>query len=213
MPKFVRSNINHKLIALVLLTVVALLIAACAPTDFPYDDPECWSAISTSSGHTCGTPPDGTNGWTENPDGTWTWWSIQGWADGSGGDADDCGTDVTYNYFTGDYEYICGGSDHERSGPPYTGIHLLGSPDEYALYAGVPNADGVTPCGVFNVNGWGRKYVGLGDFPACTAPVTVMCFNDAGEWTADHVSDVVMQGDYEVDFTSSQHGICGLFPQ
>ena len=212
MSKLVHRTINHKLIALILLAVVALLIASCSPSDFPYDGPECWSAITTSSGYTCGTPPDGTNGWTENSDGTWTWWDIQGWGEGTPGASSDCGTDITYNYFTGVYQYICG-ADHEKSGPPYTGIHLLGSSDEYTLYTGVPNAAGETPCGVFNVNGWGRKYIGMADFPACTAPVTVMCFTVDGAWTADTVSDVVMQGDYEVDFTSSQDGICGLFSQ
>ena len=94
---------------------------------------------------------------------------------------------------------------------PYTGINLL--PDSVtAPYFSVAAADGATPCGVFDVNGWGRKYVGMADFPACTAPVTVMCLNGDGEWTADNVSDIVLQGDYEVDFTSSQHGICALFP-
>lgn len=95
---------------------------------------------------------------------------------------------------------------------PYTGIHLLPE-DVAASYYAVPDAEGVSPCGVFDVNGWGRKYVGLTDFPACTAPVSVRCLNGDGEWTADTVGDVVMQGDWEVDFTSHQHGICGLFSQ
>ena len=95
---------------------------------------------------------------------------------------------------------------------PYTGIQLLSS-DEQAPYLSVPNAAGATACGVFDVNGWGAKYVGMGDFPGCTAPVTVMCLNGDGEWTADTVSDVVMHGDWEVDFISSQDGTCGLFEQ
>jgi len=95
---------------------------------------------------------------------------------------------------------------------PYTGINLL-SNGEQAPYLSVPNADGATPCGVFDVNGWGAKYVGMGDFPGCTAPVTVMCLNGDGEWTGDTVSDVVMHGDWEVDFISSQDGTCGLFEQ
>ena len=95
---------------------------------------------------------------------------------------------------------------------PYTGIKLL-SEAEQAPYLSIPNAAGATPCGVFDVNGWGAKYVGMGDFPGCTAPVTVMCLNGDGEWTADTVSDVVMHGDWEVDFISSQDGTCGLFEQ
>jgi hypothetical protein len=104
--------------------------------------------------------------------------------------------------------YYCGG--FQSSEVPYTGIFLLSSAEQ-APYLAVANADGALPCGVFDVNGHGRKYVGLADFPGCTAPVTVMCFNDVGEWTANNVSGVVMQGDYEVDFTSSQHGTCALF--
>jgi len=96
--------------------------------------------------------------------------------------------------------------------PPYTGINLL-SDAEQVPYLSVPNADGATPCGVFDVNGWGAKYVGMGDFPGCTAPVTVMCFTGDGAWTADTVSGVVMHGTWEVDFTSSQDGTCALFEQ
>jgi len=102
--------------------------------------------------------------------------------------------------------YRCGGG----AGKPYTGINLL-SEAEQAPYLSVPTAEGALPCGVFDVNGWGAKYVGMADFPACTAPVTVMCLNSDGAWTAENVSNVVMQGDYEVDFTSSQHGLCALF--
>ena len=98
-------------------------------------------------------------------------------------------------------------SCHDKAEEPYTGIVLLSSADQ-APYMQGDNA----PCGVFNVNGWGAKYVGLGDFPGCTAPVTVMCLNGDGAWTADTVSGVVMHGDWEVDFISHQDGICGLFP-
>ena len=107
------------------------------------------------------------------------------------------------------YTFHCGNGG---SAEPYTGIHLV-SDSEQAPYLSVPNAAGQLPCGVFDVNGWGTKYVGLADFPACSPPVTVMCLNGDLEWTADSVSDVVMQGDYEVDFTSSQHGTCALFNQ
>ena len=94
---------------------------------------------------------------------------------------------------------------------PYTGIVLLG--DEVATpYASIPNASGVLPCGVFDVNGWGTKFIGMADFPACTPPVEVLCLNGEGQWTADNVSNVVIRGDYEVDFDSSQDGTCAFFP-
>lgn len=95
---------------------------------------------------------------------------------------------------------------------PYTGIILL-SDAEAAPYLSVDSDDYGAPCGVFDVNGWGRKYVGLGDFPACTPPdLTVMCLNGEGEWIADNVSSIVVREDgAELDFTSSQHGLCGIF--
>jgi hypothetical protein len=117
---------------------------------------------------------------------------------------------ITVNCSTGEIIEESHASPSKEKEPPYTGIFLLSSAEQ-APYLSVPAVDGATACGVFDVNGWGRKYVGLGDFPGCTAPVTVMCFDGAGEWTGDTVGNVVMQGHYEVDFTSSQHGKCGLF--
>lgn len=98
----------------------------------------------------------------------------------------------------------------EEKEVPYTGIFLL-TEDVTAPYFGVPNADGELPCGVFDVNGWGNKYVGMANFPACTAPVEVLCLNGDREWTADNVSGVIHHGDYEVDFTSAQDGVCAFF--
>ena len=100
-----------------------------------------------------------------------------------------------------------------RALPPYTGIHLQ-SAVFAAPYLDVPNNAGLKPCGVFDVNGWGRKYIGLGDFPACQPPdLTVLCLNDARQWVAGAVSDVYVRPDgAELDFTSRQHGICGIFP-
>lgn len=93
---------------------------------------------------------------------------------------------------------------------PYTGIHTL-SPSSAAPFLSVPNEAGQTPCGVFDVNGWGTKYIGLADFPACSAPVTVLCLNADGQWTADNVKDVNYHPYGEVDFTSSQDGHCAFF--
>jgi len=117
-----------------------------------------------------------------------------------------------YGTVTWDVSCLPPGEHSGAAGPPYTGIKLL-SDAQQAPYLSVPNAAGTTACGAFDVNGWGAKYVGLADFPGCTAPVTVMCFTGDGAWTADTVSGVVMHGDWEVDFTSSQDGTCGLFEQ
>ena len=122
------------------------------------------------------------------------------------------GTLNQYSVSGGTVVYWDNFGDCPSAPPPYTGIQLLSS-DEQAPSLSIPNAAGATACGVFDVNGWGAKYVGMGDFPGCTAPVTVMCLNGDGEWTADTVSDVVMHGDWEVDFISSQDGTCGLFEQ
>ena len=84
--------------------------------------------------------------------------------------------------------YRCGGSKEKAE--PYTGVYLL-SEAEQAPYLSLPTAEGDLPCGVFDVNGHGRKYIGLADFPGCTAPVTVMCLNGEGEWTAGNVSNVL----------------------
>lgn len=119
-------------------------------------------------------------------------------------------TSYTVNCTTGEVK-IYNQTRETSEDEPYTGIFLLGE-DVAGPYSAVPNADGTLPCGVFDVNGWGTKYVGMADFPACTVPVAVMCLTGDREWTADNVSNVVIRGDYEVDFDSSQHGICAFFP-
>lgn len=77
--------------------------------------------------------------------------------------------------------------------------------------ADVANSAGVTPCGVFDVQGWGDKITTLADFPGCSGPVTVMCLDGEGSWVADNVSEFAQDGDV-VTFMSSQHGTCGFFP-
>ena len=96
---------------------------------------------------------------------------------------------------------------------PYTGIYLL-SPLDAESYQKITADDGRTACGVFDVNGWGRKYIGTADFPNCDPFATqILCLNGEGVWTADNVHDVVVnEYGVEVDFTSTQDGICGFFP-
>jgi hypothetical protein len=77
--------------------------------------------------------------------------------------------------------------------------------------ADVANSAGVTPCGVFDVQGWGDKITTLADFPDCSGPVTVMCLDDKGDWVANNISDFAQDGDV-VTFMSGQHGTCGFFP-
>jgi hypothetical protein len=120
------------------------------------------------------------------------------------------GAYFTVDCTTGEYAIYNQRKNDDEKDEPYTGIFLLNE-DVTSPYLGVPNAAGALPCGVFDVNGWGKKYVGMADFPACVAPVEVMCLNGDREWTADNVSSVIYHGDYEVDFTSAQDGVCAFF--
>ena len=87
---------------------------------------------------------------------------------------------------------------------PLTGAELEGT-------SSIPNADGVTPCGVFDVNGHGFKAADLRQYPDCTGELyTVACLNDKAEWITDNISEVKLIGD-QVVFTSKQDGACGLF--
>ncbi len=72
---------------------------------------------------------------------------------------------------------------------------------------------GLTPCGVFNVNGFGNKRATLSDYPACTAAsYRVLCLDGNAKWQPTNVSSVGMSDDKkQVTFTSAQEGTCGLF--
>jgi hypothetical protein len=98
-----------------------------------------------------------------------------------------------------------------------------GVPDEdgQELISEVPNAAGFTPCAVFDVHGWGDKWINLDDYPSCDfyrPYLTVQCFTDDGMWTDTTVDDVIYRPMYEFEtgpvltFDSTQHGICGIFP-
>jgi hypothetical protein len=98
-----------------------------------------------------------------------------------------------------------------------------GVPDEEGmeLISEVPNAAGFTPCAVFDVNGWGDKWINLDDYPSCDfyqPYLTVQCFTDEGTWTDTTVDHVIYRPMYEFEtgpvltFDSTQHGVCGIFP-
>ena len=73
------------------------------------------------------------------------------------------------------------------------------------------------PCGIFDVNGHGWKFVGQADFPACQQLVQaggtleVLCLTGDGVWTDESVSGTYLHDDVEIQFLSGQHGICGFF--
>lgn len=75
----------------------------------------------------------------------------------------------------------------------------------------IKNAEGATPCGVFNVNGHGFKTADLRQFPNCKGTAyKVACLNDKAAWISDNVTVAKLVGD-QVTFTSRQDGTCGLF--
>lgn len=105
----------------------------------------------------------------------------------------------------------CGGAGGAPAEPTYdpavtplTGIDLEN-------VSGIANASGVTPCGVFNVNGFGPKVADLSQFPNCSGGTYVVaCLNGEAQWVSDYISDVQV-GAARVTFTSNQEGTCGLF--
>jgi hypothetical protein len=87
----------------------------------------------------------------------------------------------------------------------------------------VPNEAGFTPCYVFNVDGWGDKWLNLNDaeYASCSAYLpylTVYCMSSRGEWVNNTVDAVIYHPMSEFEtgpvltFTSTQHGHCGIFP-
>lgn len=87
---------------------------------------------------------------------------------------------------------------------PLTGAELEG-------ISAIPNASGMTPCGVFDVHGHGHKAADLREYPNCASEsYSVACLNGEAEWISDTISEVKLIGD-QVVFTSQQDGACGLF--
>lgn len=95
---------------------------------------------------------------------------------------------------------------------PYVG---LVSDEEAAPFLDVAAPNGQYACGVFNVMGHGPKTLLLSEFPACTGPAsnyTIYCFTGSGIWSNQYVSDVGVDDNGNLTFTSGQHGHCGIFP-
>jgi hypothetical protein len=101
--------------------------------------------------------------------------------------------------------------------PYYDAYVKLLSLEAVATYLTWPDADGDTPCGVFDVNGHGPKVALLSDFPGCAgvappAVFTVQCLTESGVWSGQEIFDTYLTPDgTELRFTSGQHGICGIF--
>lgn len=78
----------------------------------------------------------------------------------------------------------------------------------------VPDANGITPCGVFDVGSQGDRIVDLSQydncFPSNPSVHDIACLNDSAQWTKDFVSDLSYGGE-TVEFVSQQTGICGIF--
>lgn len=108
----------------------------------------------------------------------------------------------------------CGGWVPESPAPLDAPIIPLSTEEAAGEYQ-LPTRQGVTPCGVFDVNGFGHKVVMLADFPACAAhSYQVYCLDRIGQWRAAHVTAVSTDdASHQVTFTSAQEGTCGLFPR
>ncbi len=105
--------------------------------------------------------------------------------------------------------------------PAFAVTTITSDPDEYVEFLSVPNAAGQLPCAAFDVQSWGAKWLNLDDFPACDGYlpwVTVYCFKDGAGWSDVDVHDVAFHPMDEFEsgpvltFTSSQDGVCAVFP-
>jgi hypothetical protein len=50
-----------------------------------------------------------------------------------------------------------------------------------------------------------------GDFPDASV-LDVVCLDNQGMWSSDFVSGVSATADGKLSFSTSQHGICGVYP-
>src|SRR5687768_15184919 len=81
-----------------------------------------------------------------------------------------------------------------------------------APYYTIANANGVAPCGVFDVRGHGHKIAALSDYAACdAASFTIACLTGEGTWTDQYISKVEVE-DGTIRFQSAQDGLCAIFP-
>lgn len=105
----------------------------------------------------------------------------------------------------------CGGATASQQTPTYSPAVTPLSGADAQNVSSIKAADGSTPCGAFDVNGFGYKTVDLKAFPDCKASAyTVMCLNGSAQWIGDNVSEVKFDGT-TLTFTSKQEGTCALF--
>ena len=101
------------------------------------------------------------------------------------------------------------------TGLPWTPSVAPVTGSEAAPFLAVPGPGGAQACGVFNVLGHGAKIIQMSQFPNCTGPAskyTVYCFTDHATWTNQYISNLAVDEDGNLTFTSGQHGHCALFP-
>jgi len=101
------------------------------------------------------------------------------------------------------------------TGLPWTPSVAPVTASEAAPFLAVPGPGGAQACGVFNVLGHGPKIIPMSQFPNCTGPAskyTVYCFTDHATWANQYISDLGVDEDGNLTFTSGQHGHCALFP-
>jgi hypothetical protein len=110
----------------------------------------------------------------------------------------------------------CGGGAPEtgESGEYDPSVLVLPA-DQAQPYLQIPSQEGVLPCGVFDVQGHGAKVATLSDYPSCAAAdYRVLCLNGEAQWNSDFVSNKKVHTNAgTIEFTSSQEGICAIFPE
>ena len=101
------------------------------------------------------------------------------------------------------------------TGLPWTPSVAPVTGSEAAPFLAVPGPGGAQACGVFNVLSHGPKIIQMSQFSNCTGPAskyTVYCFTDHATWTNQYISDLGVDENGNLTFTSGQHGHCALFP-
>jgi len=86
--------------------------------------------------------------------------------------------------------------------------------DQAAGLLVLPDASGNTPCGVFDVGGFGERIVELGDYQDCLtsnpSAHTIACLDANAQWSTANVGELTPAGS-TITFVSNQEGTCGVF--
>jgi len=86
--------------------------------------------------------------------------------------------------------------------------------DQAANILAIPDASGNTPCGVFDVGGFGDRIVELRDYDDCIpsnpSVHTLACLDGNAQWSDANVFDINPSGT-TLEFVSNQEGTCGIF--